>query len=98
MIETKGNKRISIFTTSWDDGYPSDIRLAKLLHSYNVYGTFYIPCRFKDFEVSKKDEILFIKNLGMEIGAHTVSHRELVRLSYKEAYYEINESKNKSNK
>jgi peptidoglycan-N-acetylglucosamine deacetylase len=93
MALTTLNRKTSIITTSWDDGHHSDIRLAKLLKSYNVYATFYVPCRSKDFEVIKKDDILFIRNLGMEIGAHTVSHKELNHLSYEEAYYEITESK-----
>jgi hypothetical protein len=40
-------------TTSWDDGHPSDLRLADLLHKHSLRGTFYVPpenirtyCRF----------------------------------------------------
>ena len=29
------------FTTSWDDGFPADTRVADLLHSFGLRGTFY---------------------------------------------------------
>ena len=32
-----------LITTSWDDGHPLDLRLAELLHKYDVPATFYIP-------------------------------------------------------
>ena len=32
-------------TTSWDDGHPSDRRLADLLAKHKIHGTFYVPCR-----------------------------------------------------
>jgi hypothetical protein len=30
-------------TTSWDDGHPSDMRIAELLDKYGMQGTFYVP-------------------------------------------------------
>lgn len=36
---------ILLFTTSWDDGHPLDLRLAELLVTYGFRGTFYVPCR-----------------------------------------------------
>lgn len=33
----------AIVTTSWDDGHPSDLKLAELLKRYDVPATFYIP-------------------------------------------------------
>jgi len=33
----------AIVTTSWDDGHPSDLKLAELLREYDVPATFYIP-------------------------------------------------------
>jgi hypothetical protein len=30
-------------TTSWDDGHPSDLRVAELLIKHGLRGTFYVP-------------------------------------------------------
>ena len=34
-----------VVTTSWDDGYPADLRVAELLAKHGVAGTFYVPNR-----------------------------------------------------
>ena len=31
-----------LFTTSWDDGHPSDLHVADLLERYGMKGTFYL--------------------------------------------------------
>ena len=84
-----------IVTTSWDDGHKLDIRLADLLLRYGIRGTFYIAP--EDFE-STKDEHLTeneMRNLSLrfEIGAHTMTHRSLPKLSQEEALKEIVDSK-----
>ena len=38
-----------IVTTSWGDGNPLDIRLAEILASHGLRGTFYVPLRNADF-------------------------------------------------
>jgi hypothetical protein len=64
-----------IFTTSWDDGYALDLRLADLLAEHEVRGTFYVPVKFEGrMEAS---ELRAVRKLGMEIGAHTVNHVDL---------------------
>lgn len=35
--------RLSIMTTSWDDGDPCDLKVAELLRARGLAGTFYIP-------------------------------------------------------
>ncbi len=79
-----------IFTTSWDDGHVLDLRLADLLDRYGIKGTFYIARETKD-RLSEND----IKNIAArhEIGAHTITHRNLNEISITEAGQEINESK-----
>jgi hypothetical protein len=78
-------------TTSWDDGHPSDRRLADLLGKYDLKGTFYIPQVNPGHRVMKASEIV---DLGQhfEIGGHTLGHRNLKRLSAREARVEINGS------
>jgi peptidoglycan-N-acetylglucosamine deacetylase len=64
-----------IFTTSWDDGHPLDLRLADLLAEHGGRGTFYVPVKFEHrLEAS---DLQRLRNLGMEIGAHTVNHVDL---------------------
>jgi peptidoglycan-N-acetylglucosamine deacetylase len=64
-----------IFTTSWDDGHWLDLRLADLLAEHGVAGTFYVPVKLYD-RMSSPD-LRRLRNLGMEVGAHTVSHVDL---------------------
>jgi len=79
-------------TTSWDDGNALDLRLADLLNTYGVKGTFYIPRKGRDRSLSD-EEVKQISNTGFEIGAHTLTHRELTTLSLSEAREEIRGSK-----
>jgi peptidoglycan/xylan/chitin deacetylase (PgdA/CDA1 family) len=81
------------FTSSWDDGSVYDIKLSEILLKNNQKATFFIPL----FNIEKRDvinskQILDIAN-EFEIGAHTLTHRYLTRISNKEAEYEIKQSK-----
>ncbi|HWB90663.1 MAG TPA: polysaccharide deacetylase family protein [Puia sp.] len=75
-------------TTSWDDGHPSDQRLADLLRKYDLKGTFYIPQSNPGHRVMKENEITGIAQ-HFEIGGHTLRHRSLKRLPATEARQEI---------
>ena len=62
-------------TTSWDDGYPLDLRVAELLVKYGLQGTFYIPSEtghpiLRDEQVSELAK-------AFEVGAHTLHHVDL---------------------
>lgn len=77
------------FTTSWDDGTLDDLRIAELLKSRGLPGTFYIP---------SLGELLAprIAELAKDfnIGGHTVSHCEdLKRLDDDDLMYEIQANK-----
>lgn len=87
MIE---DKKI-VFTTSWDDGSKFDLRLCNLFSKYNIRGTFYIPKQFELRTLSDGD----IKEISKvhEIGAHTLTHASLTKISPKNAEKEIKESK-----
>jgi hypothetical protein len=65
----------AIFTTSWDDGHPLDLKLADILAEHGVRGTFYVPVKLKPR--LQESDLRRLRNLGMEIGAHTVSHVNL---------------------
>jgi glycosyltransferase involved in cell wall biosynthesis len=82
-------------TTSWDDGHKLDIRLAALLRKYDLLGTFYISPKDREFAQSDLLENDDVKRLSyeFEIGAHTMTHPRLTKISDTEAYDEIADSK-----
>jgi peptidoglycan/xylan/chitin deacetylase (PgdA/CDA1 family) len=85
----------TVVTTSWDDGHKLDIRLARLLKKYGIKATFYISPLDHEY---KKEDLLSkneIKSLAkdFEIGAHTMTHPHLSKISLESADYEIRESK-----
>jgi peptidoglycan/xylan/chitin deacetylase (PgdA/CDA1 family) len=68
-------------TTSWDDGHPSDLRLAELLAKCGLPATFYVPIFGEDGKpVLGPTALRAFLIQGFEIGAHTVTHRELPTL------------------
>jgi len=84
-----------IFTTSWDDGTLSDLRIAELLDRYNCTGTFYAcPATQSCYgeRVLKADEL---ERIGAhhELGAHSLSHPHLPKLPEECAWEEITGSK-----
>ena len=78
----------AIITTSWDDGHPLDLKLAKLLKRYNIPATFYVPVKIQEGETLTPDQIKEIAN-DFDIGGHTYSHINLTELPKADAYEEI---------
>ena len=78
-------------TTSWDDGHPLDLRLADLLQSHGVRGTFYVPgeCGRRVMSSTQTRELA----RAFDIGAHTLTHPRLTGLPPREAAAEIRYSK-----
>ncbi|HEY7296355.1 MAG TPA: polysaccharide deacetylase family protein [Xanthobacteraceae bacterium] len=66
-----------MITTSWDDGHPEDLRLAELLKSYDISGTFYIPRRNRESrDVMTGGQIRSLSS-AFEVGGHTIDHLAL---------------------
>jgi peptidoglycan-N-acetylglucosamine deacetylase len=63
-------------TTSWDDGHPLDLRMAELLHKYHLPATFYIPLD-NILPVMTHSQVRELSG-QFEVGAHTVSHCDLL--------------------
>jgi hypothetical protein len=62
----------AFITTSWDDGHPSDMRLADMLTRHGLTATFYIP-RSINTGVMPESDIRTLSS-NFEIGAHTLNH------------------------
>lgn len=82
---------MTIFTTSWDDGHPLDLRVAELLAKYGLPGTFYVPGRAPGPVM----EAAAVRDLssGFEIGAHTMTHGDLSQMTAPEVNAEMVDSK-----
>jgi len=84
-------KKIFI-TTSWDDGHPLDLKLAKLLKKYNLPATFYIPLNNREGPVINEKEMKSLAT-DFEIGGHSLNHIDLTAIPLEEAKKEITISK-----
>ena len=81
-------------TTSWDDGDPSDLRLAEMLTLHGLRGTFYL-CRDRERHPRLTDaEIRELAAVPeVEIGSHTLTHPDLRQLSTRQVDAELRGSK-----
>ncbi len=80
---------------TFDDGYASHLELvAPLLVRHRFSGTFFVPtgCIDRPGHLTW-DQLRRLVFLGMEIGAHGISHRPLTGLSREELTQELVESK-----
>lgn len=78
-------------TTSWDDGHPLDLRLADMLGESGLRGTFYVPRSAPTGTLSESQ--LRQLSASFEIGAHTLDHVDLTRVSHSERERQIAHSK-----
>jgi len=82
--------KLSIVTTSWDDGDPLGLRVAELLRARHLPGTFYFP--FIDYDGRRTltpDHLRSLASEGFEVGGHAMSHNVLPQLSSKEIAREV---------
>ena len=82
-----------IVTTSWDDGSVSDIKLSSLLEKYSLKATFYTTKSYRYLERPLNSEELIELGKKHEIGAHTLTHPDLDKISIGSANDEILGSK-----
>ena len=83
-----------IVTTSWDDGERLDLRVAELLRSRQVVGTFYVPITpYQGRPALSRAELRSLSSEGFEIGAHGFSHKPLWKLSEQELEKEVSPCK-----
>jgi peptidoglycan/xylan/chitin deacetylase (PgdA/CDA1 family) len=78
-----------VFTTSWDDGHPFDLRLADLLSRHGFKGTFYLPLSNREgLPVMPPSDMQRLSE-RFEIGSHTIDHCYLDAVGESEAYRQI---------
>jgi peptidoglycan/xylan/chitin deacetylase (PgdA/CDA1 family) len=82
-----------IVTTSWDDGYPADVRTAEVLSSCGAAGTFYVPTRNSEGRPVLGQEQIRELSSCFEIGGHSIDHVVLTGLSPGELERQIRENK-----
>ncbi len=85
--------RSVVVTTSWDDGSKSDIELAKLLKKFSIKATFYVARDYSYLEDPLTPHQILELDGAFEIGAHTLTHPNLLSVSTEAARCEIAGSK-----
>lgn len=82
-----------IFTTSWDDGYERDMRIADLLSKHRCMGTFYVcPVAQHGQRMLSNAQIRSLSS-HFELGGHTMSHPRLSRIPIEQATQDILDGK-----
>jgi hypothetical protein len=77
-----GSAKAVVVTTSWDDGDCCDLKLAELLASMGLPGTFYVSTgALGGGSTMSPSQLRDLAGAGFEIGAHTVTHPILTDLS-----------------
>ena len=82
-----------LITTSWDDGHPSDERLADLLARYGIAGTFYVPDRNSEGRPVLDKAAIGRLSRKFEIGGHSIDHVVLHRLPLEELTRQVEGNK-----
>jgi len=85
----------TIFTTSWDDGHPMDVKVAELLDRRGFNGTFYVPVRNAEGKPVLSTGDLAVIDRRFEIGSHTLDHLYLKGVPATLAERQVIEGKNK---
>lgn len=84
----------AIITFSFDDGDPLDLEIACLLKKYDLSATFYLPImNIEGRSTLGPDQIIELKNMGFEIGAHGYHHYYLDRIPASDVHDEIRSGK-----
>ena len=83
-------RSVPIVTTSWDDGDPRDLKIADLLCSRGLPGTFYLPMTgYQGRRTLTTTDLRALSDQGFEIGAHSVSHKNLPSLAAEQLTHEV---------
>ncbi len=81
------------FTTSWDDGYADDLRLAAVLDRHAMKGTFYVCPVAQHGQTMLTPNQIRELSTRHEIGAHSVTHPKLTKIPLEDARRELCDSR-----
>jgi peptidoglycan/xylan/chitin deacetylase (PgdA/CDA1 family) len=88
-----GHSMSVMFTCSFDDGHPLDMKMAGLLDRHGLNGTFYVPIKNREgYRVMSPSQIKEIAN-RFEVGSHTLDHCYLDAVETWEVYKQIESGK-----
>jgi hypothetical protein len=83
-----------IFTSSWDDGHPLDMRLAEMLARHGFGATFFVPLSNREgLPVMTGEQLRALQAGGFEIGSHTLDHCYLTTVDDATATFQIVQGK-----
>lgn len=83
-----------ILLTSWDDGHPSDEKLADLLGKHGIAATFFIPLSNKiENRPVLQDTAIRSMDSRFEIASHTKDHQRLAGVDSETARKQITEGR-----
>lgn len=86
--------KLSIVTTSWDDGDVKDLQVAEILRFRGLGGTFYVPITpYKGRPALDPADLRSLSSGGFEVGAHGLSHESLPRLTAHELVRDVSNCK-----
>src|SRR5438874_5330287 len=81
MLAGGPNSKALLVTTSWDDGHPSDLRVASLLDKHGLSGTFYVPSANSENKAVMAATEIAELGRRFEIGGHTQNHVSLTEMA-----------------
>src|SRR5579872_6682713 len=93
MSKTTALSCRAFVTVSVDDGHPTDLRTAELLHKYGLKATFYAPAANPERPVMSATDLRRLSS-SFEVGGHTLNHVPLPSLPRERAWAEIVDCKN----
>lgn len=84
----------ALFTSSWDDGHPLDLKLADLLAKHGFDATFFVPLSNREgLPVMTAAQMRSLHAGGFEIGSHTLDHCYLTTVDDSTAAAQIAQGK-----
>jgi len=78
-----------LILTSWDDGHPSDIRLAEMLCRFGLKGAFFVPLNNGEGRPVLSPAQIRLIAQDFEIGGHTLDHIYLDRIGEAEVHRQV---------
>jgi len=87
-----------LISVTFDDGYVSQVKVAKALARLGIKATFFLITHLKSFEgktllTTNEENIAKLIEMGHEVGSHTATHKVLIDLDASELEEELKRSK-----